>query len=105
MGAPRIYADFHNADTLGRLRLNCLGTFEDLSRQKIELRDGLLLSLYADDLDAQGRPDELLVDGVAAYSPNENCWVAQIDWNAIRHASDAHVGKANGTANTQQRVV
>ncbi|MDS3859664.1 hypothetical protein RIF25_02470 [Thermosynechococcaceae cyanobacterium BACA0444] len=30
MKAPRVFADFHNADTQGRLRLNCMGTAEDL---------------------------------------------------------------------------
>ena len=35
MNAPRIYDDFHNADAKGRLRLNCVGTIEDLSKQHI----------------------------------------------------------------------
>jgi hypothetical protein len=33
----RVFADFHNADALGRLRLNCIGTVEDLARQQISL--------------------------------------------------------------------
>ena len=33
MATPRIYADFHNADAQGRLRLNCIGTEEDLASQ------------------------------------------------------------------------
>lgn len=88
MTKPRVYADFHNADSQGRLRLNCAGTVEDLSRQKIELRDGLALTLYADDLDAQGRLDELVAEGVVAFSTEEQLWVAVIDWSAIRHASE-----------------
>ena len=40
MVKPRIYADFHNADPKGRLRLNCIGTMEDLSRQQVELPRG-----------------------------------------------------------------
>jgi hypothetical protein len=40
MDKPRVFADFHNADAQGRLRLNCTGTIEDLARQKIWLRDG-----------------------------------------------------------------
>ncbi|HVC93362.1 MAG TPA: hypothetical protein VND64_06705 [Pirellulales bacterium] len=85
---PRIYADFHNADRLGRVRLNCEGTCEDLSRRQIELHDGLVLTLYSDDLDAQGQVDELSIDGVVTFSEDEHCWVAAIDWSAIRHASD-----------------
>jgi hypothetical protein len=96
MRKPKVYADFHNADPHGRLRLNCVGTIEDLSRQQVELRDGLLLTLYSDDLDANGQLDELLVDGVVSYSGEEHCWVATIDWSAIRHASDAQDPPANG---------
>lgn len=85
---PKIYADFHNADANGRLRLSCVGTVEDLARQGITLREGLLLTLYSDDLDAKGQLDELLVDGIVSFSEEEHCWVATIDWSAIHHASE-----------------
>lgn len=75
MKYPRIFADFHNADEQGRLRLNCVGTIEDLSRQNIKLEDGQLLALY---------DEELEVDGVVQYSKEESLWVAAIDWNLIR---------------------
>ncbi len=99
MVKPRVYADFHNADPQGRLRLNCVGTMEDLSRQHIELHDGLLLTLYADDLDDKGQLDELLADGVVGHSEDECCWVATIDWSALRHASDDRRASANGSPN------
>jgi hypothetical protein len=88
MSKPNIYADFHNADSQGRLRLNAVWTLEDLSRQRVELHPGLQLTLYSDDLDDQGQLDELLVEGVVSYSEEEHCWVASVDWAAIRHASD-----------------
>ena len=47
MTAPRVYADFHNADTLGRLRLNCLGTTKDLAQQQLAFHEGLILTLSA----------------------------------------------------------
>lgn len=75
MNKPRIFADFHNADTEGRLRLNCVGTREDLARQQTSLREGQSLVLYSEDLE---------VDGVVQYSEEENLWVAVIDWDAIR---------------------
>ena len=93
MVKPKVYADFHNADTNGRVRLNCVGTIEDLARQGITLRDGMPLTLYSDDLDTEGQLDELLVDGVVAFSDEEHCWVAAIDWSAIHHASE----EPNGT--------
>ena len=85
MTSARIYADFNNADSQGRLRLNCVGTTKDLARHNVELFDGLALLLYADDLDGEGQPDELLAEGVVSYSEDEHIWVAAIDWAAIRH--------------------
>lgn len=102
MVKPKIYADFHNADSQGRLRLNCAGTMEDLASQNVELREGLALTLYADDLDEQGKPDELLADGVVSFSADERCWVATIDWNAICHANDGQGCSANKSAPTSR---
>ena len=95
MNPPRVYADFHNADAQGRLRLTCVGTLEDLTQQGIVLREGLHLTLYSDDLDDQGEADELLVEGVVLYSEQESCWVAAIDWDAIQHASDRPIGASS----------
>jgi len=78
MNTPRVFADFHNADTRGRLRLNCIGTVEDLACQQVSLREGQLLVLYSEDLE---------VDGVVQYSEEENLWVAVIDWDAIREVT------------------
>lgn len=75
MNKPRVYADFHNADPQGRLRLNCVGTVQDLSRQQIKLREGLELTLYSEELEVKGQ---------AQYSSEESIWVAAIDWDAIR---------------------
>ena len=75
MNKPKVFADLHNADTRGRLRLNCIGAIEDLARQQIVLRDGVCLTLYS---------EELEVEGVVEYSPDENLWVAVIDWHAIK---------------------
>ena len=76
---PRIFADFHNADSQGRLRLNCVGTSEDLECQNVKLLDGQLLILYS---------EELEVEGVVQYSEEENLWVAAIDWNQIRELEE-----------------
>ncbi len=78
MNKPRVFVDFHNADARGRLRLNCVGTVEDLARQQISLRDGQPLVLYSEDLE---------VDDIVQYSEEENLWVAVIDWDAIRETT------------------
>ena len=75
MNMPKVFADFHNADAQGRVRLNCLGTVEDLAQQQVVLRDGLRLILYSEELEA---------DGVVCYAPDEHLWTAVIDWQAIR---------------------
>jgi hypothetical protein len=74
MNQPRIFADFHNADEQGRLRLNCIGTIEDLARQRADLEDGQKLTLYSEDLE---------VNGVVQFSTDEKIWVATIDWNLV----------------------
>jgi hypothetical protein len=75
MSLSRVFVDFHNADEQGRLRLNCIGTIEDLARQQAELENGQQLTLYCEDLE---------VNGVVQFSENEKTWVATIDWNQIR---------------------
>ncbi len=75
MKKSRVFADFHNADSKGRLRLNCVGTLTDLVCQKIILQDSQHLIFYS---------EELEVDGIVQYSKEEDLWVAVIDWNAIR---------------------
>ncbi|NDJ21304.1 hypothetical protein GS682_06550 [Nostoc sp. B(2019)] len=79
MITPKVFADFHNADTEGRLRLNCIGTIEDLANQGIELQDGQLLTLYSEDLE---------VDGVVQFSDEDKLWVAVINWERIRQVED-----------------
>jgi hypothetical protein len=102
MGKPKVYADFHNADAKGRLRLNCVGTIEDLARQGITLREGMSLALYTDDVNAEGQLDELLADGIVAFSDEEHCWVAAIDWSAIQHISDRQIARTDGVKHVSE---
>ncbi len=75
MPRPTIYADFHNADAQGRVRLNCVGTIRDLDEKRITLREGLQLTLSDDELEAEGD---------VHFAADERLWVAVIDWKAIR---------------------
>ena len=79
MNNPIVFADFHNADVQGHLRLNYIGTIEDLARQHIELQNGQLLTFYSEDLE---------VEGVVQYSEEENIWVATIDLDRIRQVEE-----------------
>ena len=78
----RVFADFNNADEQGCLRLNCLGTIDDLASQNIELKDDQSLTFYSEDLE---------VDGIVKYSEEENIWVAVIDWNNIKEKADTRI--------------
>ncbi|HTU21308.1 MAG TPA: hypothetical protein VMG10_24860 [Gemmataceae bacterium] len=98
MATPKVYADFHNLDDFNRLRLTCAGTIADLARQGIELRNGLVLTLFMDDADDQGQSDELLAEGIVHYDPHEKIWVASIDWDTVRHASDERNQRLSGSS-------
>ena len=78
MNYPKIYADFHNADEQGRLRLNCIGTIEDLNSQHVQLHNGQCLTLYSEDLE---------VDGLIQHSEDDRIWVAVIGLNDYRFSS------------------
>jgi hypothetical protein len=89
---PQVYVDFQNASPSGWVRLNCVGTTQDLSRQQVHLREGLRLMLYSgDDVDEQGRTGHHVAEGTAIYSQDESCWAAVIDWDAVRFVPDAAV--------------
>jgi len=94
MNYPRVYADFQNLDNFNRLRLTCAGTLEDLARENVRLTEGLILTCYMDDADEQGRPDELMADGTVQFNQEEGCWVAVVDWSALRHASNERTNGA-----------
>jgi hypothetical protein len=82
MNKPKVFADLHNEDKQGRVRLNCIGTIEDLARQQVVLRDGVRLTLYS---------EELAVKGVVEYSTDEHLWVAVIDWRAIKETGSQSI--------------
>jgi hypothetical protein len=70
IGMPRVFVDFQNSDRQGRVRLNSVGTLQDLNRLGITLREGLEMLLYC---------LELETDGTATYSAEELMWVAKVD--------------------------
>lgn len=75
---PRLYADFHSLDDENRVRLDAVGTVADLARRGLQLADGLQLTLWTEDADESGRPDDLLVDCVVRHGAGGQ-WVAEAD--------------------------
>jgi hypothetical protein len=50
---PKLFADFHNTDRSGRVRLNCVGTTEALDTLGITLHAGMKVFLYSEDVAAE----------------------------------------------------
>jgi hypothetical protein len=85
---PRIFADFN--DLLGspeQVWLDTVGARHDLERLGIELVEGLPVTVYDHDLDANGDRDDLLADAVVARDTESGRWVAIVDRKTMRHAS------------------
>jgi hypothetical protein len=72
----KIFADFNNADTLGRVRLNTRGALGDIEANKIVLQDDMHVLLDDD--------EGFTTTGVIEFSKEENIWVAQIDWDTLK---------------------
>lgn len=70
---PRVFADFNNADPLGRVRLNTDGAREDIQRNGIVLTNGIQVTLY---------DGELVTVGIVQHDDHEG-WVAEIDWASL----------------------
>ena len=65
MTNPFVFVDFNNIAEDGQLRLDCIGTRDDLQRRGIQLEDGLVLDVADGDLYAKivvrsGRPSPLV---------------------------------------------
>ena len=91
MSKPRIYADFNGIIRFEHeawVVLDCRGTFDDLKKLELELVEGLEAIFYDGDADDNGNPDDIEADGVVKFDPERFAWVAVINWDKIRHASE-----------------
>ena len=75
MSTPRIYADFNNADSKGRLRLITDGSLSDIKKLNLKMAEGMPVVVYDDELSANAE---------VTFSEEEKIWVAKIDWAQIR---------------------
>ena len=71
----RVFADLHNSDRAGRVRLNCQGTTDDLRALRLELSDGLRIVITDSEFEA---------DAIVVRSEEESIWVAKIKWDEVR---------------------
>lgn len=83
----RIWVDFMKTDDQGRILLTSRGTLNDLKAQHISLREGLELSVYSDDTGDDGKPDNLLAEGIVYHARNQ--WVLDLGARGVYHESEA----------------
>jgi hypothetical protein len=72
----KVFADFNNADSKGRIRLTTAGTLNDLKRMNIKLESGIEILLDDD--------EGLVASGIVLFSDEENIWVAKINWDELK---------------------
>ena len=70
-----MYADFQNADSAGRIRLNTTGSLRDLGALPNGPTDGLVVRLESEELHATG---------VLRFSSEERIWVAELYWSDVK---------------------
>jgi hypothetical protein len=93
MNEPRIYVDFNEMPTANEVLLS-QGDSKDNSNGKImHFIEGMRVSVYMDDLDDEGKPDNLIAEGVVirnyhgAWTAAAR-WLLKIDERGIRHESE-----------------
>jgi len=93
MDTQRIYADLNKWEEVNgdfRVILTTLGTRQDLQKYGITLEEGLRLTFWMDDGDDAGNLDPLYFDGVVHYDESTQNWVAVVDPENIRNASETN---------------
>ena len=91
MKDQRVYADLNKWEEVNgqfRVILTTLGTYNDLQRFNITLKEGLVLDFWMDDEDADGNPDPLYFQGTAHYDEDAQHWVAAVLRDEVRPASE-----------------
>lgn len=67
----------------------------DVHGHAVSLRDGMEITVFAEDLNGDGDRDDLVADGIVVRNPSDG-WSSQVKWacrinkHGIRHASDRH---------------
>jgi hypothetical protein len=74
-GLPIVFADFHNADPLGRVRLNTNGAIERFKTLGIQPFPDLIILLYDG--------EQFSATGKVLWDDTEG-WVAEIDWSRLK---------------------
>ena len=94
----RIYVDFNEMLSENTVLLSREDVKKDTEGNAVMFIEGKAVSVYMDDSDGEGRPDNLIADGTAELNPycgkqgqgfgRHVKWILKIDSRGIRHESD-----------------
>ena len=79
MDRPRIYVDFNEMIDTQTVLLSQSDVKRDSSGAEVELREGLAVYLYMDDIGERGAPDPLLAQGLIVRNENAG-WAKAAKW-------------------------
>jgi hypothetical protein len=80
MKEARIYVDFNEIIEENLVILSETDVKEDSKGNKIELKEGLKVKIYSDDLCSCNESDNLIADGVVELNTHGN-WEREPKWN------------------------
>jgi hypothetical protein len=92
MTKPILSVDFNEMLNTDVVLLSQGDVKVDDTGNPIHLQVGMLVGLYSEDFDAEGKPDRLIADGTVERN-NTNGWASHVKWccridiNGIRHQS------------------
>jgi hypothetical protein len=93
MNEPRMYVDFNEMPAATEVLLSKSDSKVDSSGKTIHFVDGMPVSVYMDDEDENGKPDNLIAEGIARRNHHGGWtaaarWLLVIDERGIRHESE-----------------
>jgi hypothetical protein len=90
---PGLYVDFNELLESDLVLLSQHDTRQDAKGNTVHLYEGLIISIFSDDVDGNGNPDNLVAEGVVERNRNDG-WAKHVKWcrrigsQGIRHQSD-----------------
>lgn len=90
---PCLYVDFNEMLASDLVLLSQNDTKADKLGNPIELYEGLEIAIYSDDVNCDGKPDNLIAQGRVELNRTEGWskiakWCCRIDKDGISHESD-----------------
>ena len=80
MNVPRIYVDFNELIEDNLVHLSKDDFIKDSKGNIIELKEGLEVKIYSDDLGGCNEEDNLIADGIVEIN-RKGDWVNETKWN------------------------